>query len=108
MANHGYGNSSGAHAQERKGWSWFERDASGADDGAEDFGLPDAGRELRVAYARCFDGPDGEKVLNHLRALTLERALGPDVNAQTLRHMEGQRQLVVYILAQLERGRHGR
>lgn len=100
----------GAHVQERKGWSWFERDAPdapGATDASTNFDLPDAGRDLRLAYARCFNGPDGEKVLNHLRALTLDRALGPDASAQSLRHMEGQRQLVVYILAQHERGRQG-
>ena len=92
--------------ESRKGWSWFERGdethASGTDPD-----LPDAGRELRLAYARCFSGPEGEKVLSHLRALTLNRALGPDASAQTLRHVEGQRQLVAYVLAQCERGRAG-
>lgn len=95
-------------SNERKGWSWFERPASEQDvrmDVAD--GLPDADRDLRVAYARCFSGPDGEKVLAHLRALTLERAFGPDTPAQTLRHIEGQRQLVAYIIAQCRRGRAG-
>lgn len=91
----------------RKGWSWFDRDdaqAQGQNTAAE---LPDTGRDLRLAYARCFAGPDGEKVIKHLRAITLERALGPDASADMLRHVEGQRQLVSYITAQYERGRSG-
>lgn len=90
-----------------KGWSWFENPETSTDEAAGATGLSDPGRELRMAYARCFAGPDGEKVLDHLRSLTLERTLGPDASAQMLRHMEGQRQLVVYILAQYERGRLG-
>jgi hypothetical protein len=91
---------------ERRGWSWFDNVGSSADVSAN-VDLPDAGRDLRLAYARCFNGPDGEKVLNHLRTLTLDRALGPDASAQMLRHTEGQRQLVIYIQAQFERGRQG-
>ena len=99
------------HPETHMGWSWFESgpDAgeSGDDAGPSRRDLPDAGRELRLAYARCFAGPEGEKVLAHLRALTLERALGPDASDPMLRHLEGQRQLVTYILAQFERGRRG-
>lgn len=94
-------------AQARKGWSWFDAGEAPQDDAVAEFDLPDAGRTVRLAYARCFAGPDGEKVLDHLRTLTLHRALGPDASAQTLRHMEGQRQLVTYILAQVKRGRLG-
>ena len=103
----------------RKGWSWFDAgfdtgfdagfDADGADqdDAAAGCDLPDAGRELRLSFARCFAGPEGEKVLAHLRALTLDRALGPDASDAMLRHQEGQRQLLTHILAQIERGRQG-
>jgi hypothetical protein len=109
-------------SQTRKGWSWFESgfdagfepgfdagfDADGADqDGAAAGYDLDAGRELRLSFARCFAGPEGEKVLAHLRALTLDRALGPDASDAMLRHLEGQRQLVTHILAQIERGRQG-
>ena len=95
-------------SEPQKGWSWFERgeertfehSRSGED-------LPDPDRELRLAYARCFGGPDGEKVLKHLRAITLERALGPSATADMLRHIEGQRQLVSYIAALAQRGRAG-
>lgn len=91
-----------------KGWSWFERDSQESDDSQitpDDLPTPD--RILRKAYARCFSTQEGERVLKHLRAMTLERVLGPGVPAETLRHIEGQRQLVSYIAALTERGRTG-
>jgi hypothetical protein len=60
---------------------------------------------LARAAARVFSGADGEKLAQYLRALTLERALGPDAPVAQLRHLEGQRQLVRHILALAERGR---
>ena len=90
-----------------KGWAWFEANDTRDDVAAVIHDQSDTGRELRLAYARCFAGPEGEKVLAHLRALTFGRALGPDASDQMLRHVEGQRQLVTYILAQFERGRRG-
>lgn len=95
-----------SYAETHKGWSWFDASEPG-DDAAGSSRDLDAGRELRLSFARCFAGPEGEKVLAHLRALTLDRALGPDASDQMLRHVEGQRQLVTYILAQFERGRLG-
>jgi len=95
-------------SEPQKGWAWFERDpgnAVGSSGSVED--LPDPDRELRLAYARCFGGPDGEKVLKHLRAITLERALGPSASTDMLRHIEGQRQLVSFIAALAQRGRDG-
>ncbi|MBL4615895.1 MAG: hypothetical protein JKY27_13640, partial [Magnetovibrio sp.] len=75
-------------------------------DGVSD-DLPAPERALRQAYARCFSTVEGERVLKHLRSITLERALGPGAPTQTLRHIEGQRQLVSYIAALSERGRKG-
>ena len=95
-------------SEPQKGWAWFERDGGkpfGASGSGED--LPDPDRELRLAYARCFAGGDGEKVLKHLCAITLERALGPGAPDQMLRHIEGQRQLVSYIAVLAQRGRDG-
>ncbi len=60
---------------------------------------------LSIAFARCFSTREGERVLAHLKAVTLDRALGPDSSDALLRHLEGQRQLVASILAQIERGR---
>ncbi len=78
------------------GWDWFggERDA------------PVAGNDedLAHAFARCFQGRDGARVVAYLRAITLERALGPNAPDALLRHVEGQRQLVRRIGALIERG----
>jgi len=97
-----------------KGWSWFDRDGDKAQEpsagehtaGALD-GYADPDRDLRLAYARCFGTAEGVKVLKHLRAITLERAFGPNTPAQVLRHIEGQRQLVNYISGLAQRGRDG-
>lgn len=79
------------------GWAWFEEAAA---DGAEV-----ADPDLARVFARCFGGDDGGRVMGHLRAITLERALGPAASDARLRHAEGQRQLVAYIAALIERGR---
>ena len=65
------------------------------------------GEELAAAFGRCFGGPDGARVLSHLRAVTTERSLGPDAPESALRHLEGQRQLVQAISALVARGRAG-
>ena len=57
------------------------------------------------SFARCFSGPDGARVLGVLRAMTVERVLGPDASDAALRHLEGQRALVATILALAARGR---
>jgi len=83
------------------GWNWFG--GTGTDD--RDADTDDAG--LALTFARCFRGTDGERVLAHLRALTVERVLGPSATDAQLRHAEGQRQLVFHILSLIERGRNG-
>ena len=45
-------------------------------------------------FARCFNAPAGEFVLNHLRAITIERHLGPNATESELRGLEAQRALV--------------
>lgn len=59
---------------------------------------------LAGVFARCFAGPDGRRALDHLRAATLLRSLGPDAPDAALRHLEGQRALVARILALVARG----
>ena len=86
------------------GWAWFGETSRTAPASAAPEPV-DAG--LVRAFARCFREPDGERVLRHLRAVTVERALGPTSPEAHLRHLEGQRQLVAYILALIERGRRG-
>jgi hypothetical protein len=70
---------------------------------------PEAAAEERrltmVALARCFAGPDGERALAHLAAITVDRVLGPDASDAALRDLEGQRRLYHHILGQIDRGR---
>jgi len=56
-------------------------------------------------FARVFRGTDGDRALAVLRAVTLDRALGPDSSDAALRDLEGRRRLVAWILALIERGR---
>lgn len=88
--------------KDEKGWAWFQ-DATTPPSA----GTHESEREIAVAAARCFRGRDGERVLAYLRAMTLDRALGPGASDTLLRHMEGQRQLVVHITALVQRGRDG-
>ncbi|TVR97363.1 MAG: hypothetical protein EA406_09890 [Rhodospirillales bacterium] len=92
------------------GWAWLDTAPSRADDcGDGTAAAPDrpAGPELARAFARCFRTDDGETVLCHLRGLTVERAVGPDVSDQALRFLEGQRQLVNYVTNLVKRGHGG-
>ncbi len=94
---------------QKSGWSWFERREPDHTDinrtESHDLTVPD--RELKLAYARCFSSEQGKQVIAHLRAMTMDRALGPNVSSEMLRHIEGQRQLVSYICQLIERGRSG-
>lgn len=83
------------------GWSWFERvlDDSGSD--IENADLP-------ACFARCFKGYDGEAALSHLAQMTLARPLGANAHDGILRHLEGQRYLVSYIMGLVRQGREGR
>jgi hypothetical protein len=79
---------------EPAGWGWL-------DSATPERPVPE---DTAPAFARCFAGADGAVVLKALRAMTLERALGPDAPEAALRHLEGQRQLVTVILALVARG----
>ena len=54
---------------------------------------------IRRAFVRCFNTGEGREVLSFLKRMTLERYLGPDCSNDALRHLEGQRHLVAYIIA---------
>lgn len=69
-------------------------------------GLPEMA-EIERAFARVLSGRDGAVVRAYLRHLTVERALGPDADGATLRHLEGQRALVARVEALAARGRTG-
>lgn len=84
---------------EREGWDWFP-----LDDAVERKCSVDTSA-IAATFARCFSTPDGERVLDHLRHVTLSRAHGPDASDAVLRHHEGQRQLVLVILSLVGQGR---
>lgn len=75
------------------GWAWFT-----------DTGAPTP-VDAPVFVARCFSTPDGRRTLDLLKAMTLERATGPEASDAALRHLEGQRCLVAQLLALVARGR---
>lgn len=83
------------------GWGWFAESGDGqpaildADDEAID---------LPKLAARCFRGADGQRLLAHLRRITVERAFAPDASARRLRHLEGQRHIVRYLEALVRAG----
>lgn len=66
-------------------------------------------RELQFAFVRTFmrTGTDGQSVLDHLQRLTIGRALPATATDAELRHLEGQRDLVIHILNQIARGQRG-
>ena len=68
---------------------------------------PEEARRAEIAFARCFSGDDGERALAHLRAITMERALGPGASDAAIRHLDAQRCLVLHIQSLIERGRNG-
>ena len=84
------------------GWPWLADGAGAAGEASADSG--EAGQSLAIAFARCFATPEGRRVLQQLRAWTLERAVGPAVSDAHLRHLEGQRQLVAQVLMLIREG----
>ena len=78
-----------------EGWIWFEPS-----------GRPtEPGPDLRQATLSCLNAPAGQLLLAHLRRLFLERRVAPTSSDAELRHVEGQRSVVAYLHALLERAR---
>jgi hypothetical protein len=80
-------------------------------DGLAPSSAPSGGAEsalLARQAARLFASPDGAALLAHLRSITLDRCLGPHSGESALRHLEGQRHLVLHLLSLAARGRDGR
>ena len=77
------------------GWAWFD--------------APDRPAEPGVDVCRsvlaCFAGAHGEATPAHLRRGFLDRRLSPTATDAELRHVEGKRSVVAYVLALLERTR---
>lgn len=76
------------------GWEWFEQMAGQSHEKEVD-------QDLAADFKTCFQSEAGKRVLFHLMDKTLGRAVSGHVRAPLLSHLEGQRYLVKYILAQL-------
>lgn len=81
------------------GWSWFEKSLDHNDQKIS------ADDDMPARFARCFRGEDGEAALAHLAEMTLARPLGANAHNGILRHLEGQRYLVSYIMGLVRQGR---
>jgi len=57
------------------------------------------------SFARCFQSPDGQAVLEHLHQQTLGRVTDPVTSPDNLRFLEGQRQLVLWLMQMIAKGR---
>jgi len=61
--------------------------------------------EVLMNYAEVFSTPAGQRVLAHLKSLTLLNVSGPhNLNANALMHLEGQRYLVGLIQSNIDHG----
>jgi hypothetical protein len=83
-------------SREPSGWAWFEAPGNAQVD-------PDE-IALCKAFTRCFSGPDGQQVLDHLKRLMLDRRLAPSASHAELWHLEGQRAAIAHVLGMIERG----
>lgn len=81
-----------------EGWEWLERPT----------GPPEANPDLCRAFHACFAGPQGELALGHLRRVFLDRRVPPSASDAELRHAEGQRSVVAYVVGLIERARDRR
>lgn len=61
-------------------------------------------KDIEKIYAQTFNTGNGQRVLEHLRRMTIERVLGPDATDAELRALEGQRMLVHIIEQMIKRG----
>lgn len=83
------------------GWAWFDVAPQETKELERPLGIT---ADLLNAYVRTFRSEAGRQVVQHLRAITTDRVIGPDASDALLRHLEGQRQLVNYIANLAERG----
>ncbi len=70
------------------GWSWFAAEPPN--------GTPDD--DLTKAMQACFAGRNGDVVIQHLRTTFLDRRVAPSASDAELRHVEGQRAAIAYLL----------
>ena len=63
--------------------------------------------DIELAYAKTFAGNSGQRVLAHMRKITIERVLGPNATESELRALESQRFFVHQIENLIQRGQGG-
>ena len=68
------------------------------------FYKPEVEADLNLLTARVLGTPDGLRLLNYLKGLTLNVAFEADVSATALMHKEGQRWLVGLLVQRLQKG----
>lgn len=61
--------------------------------------------QIATMFSGVFDTPAGKKILDWLKAQTINQIGGPDITNDFLRHMEGQRYVVGLIDMYVKRGR---
>lgn len=61
--------------------------------------------ELNNIFQSLFSQPNGIKVLEYLKSITIEAVAGSEVTDNTLRHLEGQRYLVGLIQRRTNKGK---
>jgi len=84
---------------QRGDWDWFEQTPTKPTSPS-----PFDKAQLVKIAARLFQTHEGSYLLDYLRAITIERTLGPESSDTLLRHMEGQRQLVAMLTKMVEHG----
>jgi hypothetical protein len=76
------------HNQEEDCWPW----------GTSELASPSQDDDLAAAMAACFAGRQGDIVIQHLKSQFLERRVPPSASDAELRHVEGQRSAIAYLL----------
>lgn len=61
-------------------------------------------QQIEMEFVRLFKTRGGKMVLDYLRSVTVERALGIDATDGQIRYLEGQRALVKQIENLIKRG----
>lgn len=62
-------------------------------------------QNINKLFSEVFNNESGAELLRYLRSVTIEMVAGPDVNPNSLVHLEGQRYIVGLMERRLERSK---
>ena len=65
----------------------------------------DQEKQLNQEFAGLFKDKLGDKVLEYLKAITINSVSGPEISNEKLRHLEGSRYIVGLIEYRIKQGR---